>query len=94
VDQIDLFPSPPPRRRKAQPQEWKVVSLRECPTPDALQMCDTPEKAVQYWNTHVRNHPYISEEGADYIAPCASKTTVPRHPSFSSMVWPRDRVRG
>ena len=62
MDQIDLFPSPPPRRRKAQPQEWKVVSLRECPTPDALQMCDTPEKAVEYWNTHVRNHPYISAD--------------------------------
>lgn len=62
MDQIDLFPSPPPHRRKSQPQEWKVVSLRECPTPDALQMCDTPEKAVEYWNTHVRNQPYVSAD--------------------------------
>lgn len=62
MDQIDLFPPPAPRRRKSQPQEWKVVSLRECPTPDALQMCDTPEKAVEYWNIHVRNHPYVSAD--------------------------------
>jgi DNA repair protein RadC len=43
------------------PKEYRVVALRECPVPDQLQVCDTPEKAVEYWNTHLRHHPYISE---------------------------------
>jgi len=60
MDQIDSFQPSLPRKR--QPQEWKVVSLRECPTPDSLQMCDTPEKAVEYWNTHLKGHPYVSAD--------------------------------
>ena len=48
MDQPELFPSQIPRRRKKQPQEWKVVSLRECPSPESLQMCDTPEKCDEY----------------------------------------------
>jgi hypothetical protein len=31
---------------KPQPYEYKVVALRECPTPDALQLCDTPDNAI------------------------------------------------
>lgn len=45
-----------------QPQEYKVVSLRECPTPELLQLCDTPEKVVEYWNTHLKDHPYVSPD--------------------------------
>ncbi len=61
MDQIDI-PSPAPQRRRRQPQEWKVVSLRECPTPDALQLCDTPERAAEYWRLHVQTHPYFNPE--------------------------------
>src|SRR5204862_198881 len=32
----------------AQPQEWKIVSLRECPTPDNMQQCETPDQAAAY----------------------------------------------
>ena len=35
-----------PIKFPAQPQEWKIVSLRECPTPDAMQRCETPEQAA------------------------------------------------
>ena len=45
-----------------QPQEYKVVSLRECPTPDALMLCDTPEKVVEYWDTHLKGHPYVNPD--------------------------------
>ena len=45
-----------------QPQEYKVVSLRECPTPESLQLCDTPEKIVEYWHTHLQGHPYLSAD--------------------------------
>ena len=45
-----------------QPQEYKVVSLRECPTPAEMQLCDTPDKAVSYWRSHIVNHPYFNPE--------------------------------
>ena len=41
-----------------QPQEYKVVSLRECPTPDALQVCETHQQAAEYWRLHIAQHPY------------------------------------
>ena len=44
------------------PQEWKLVSLRECPTPAEMQICDRPELAVAYWNTHVISHPYFNPD--------------------------------
>jgi hypothetical protein len=46
-----------PMKFPSQPQEWKIVSLRECPTPDQLQLCDTPERAAEYWNLHIAQHP-------------------------------------
>jgi DNA repair protein RadC len=39
-----------------------VVSLRECPSPESLQMCDTPDKAVEYWRLHVQTGPYFNPE--------------------------------
>jgi DNA repair protein RadC len=45
-----------------QPQEFKVVSLRECPTPDALQTCKTPQHAADYWGLHIRTHPYYNPD--------------------------------
>ena len=50
--------SPPQRHAK----EYKVVALRECPLPDDLQLCDTPEKAVEYWQRHVASIPYFNPE--------------------------------
>lgn len=44
------------------PQEFKVVALRECPTPETLQLCDTPDKAVAYWRLHVPTHPWFNPE--------------------------------
>ena len=33
-------------------KEFKVVALRECPLPEEMQMCDTPQKAADYWRLH------------------------------------------
>lgn len=44
------------------PQEFKVISLRDCPTPEQLQVCETPEHAVQYWRLHIASHPYFNPE--------------------------------
>jgi DNA repair protein RadC len=52
----------PPVKFSSQPQEWKIVSLRECPTPESLQQCETPDQAAAYWRTHVATHPYFNPE--------------------------------
>jgi hypothetical protein len=47
---------------KPQPHEYKVVALRECPTPQDLALLDTPDKAATYWRRHVEQHPYFNPE--------------------------------
>ena len=51
-----------PVKFPAQPQEWKIISLRECPTPEAMQHCETPDQAAAYWKTHIATHPYFNSE--------------------------------
>src|SRR2546426_7312781 len=51
-----------PVKFPAQPQEWKIVSLRECPTPDTMQQCETPDQAAAYWKAHIPDHPYFNPE--------------------------------
>ena len=38
---------------KKEPKEYKVVALRECPTPDKMQIVDTPDRAAEYWRLHI-----------------------------------------
>jgi hypothetical protein len=51
-----------PFKFSSQPYEYKVVPLRECPTPETLQLCDTPDKAAEYWRLHVPQNPYFNPE--------------------------------
>jgi len=51
-----------PIKFPAQPQEWKIVSLRECPTPENMQQCETPDQAAAYWKSHIATHPYFNSE--------------------------------
>ena len=51
-----------PPKFPSQPHEWKIVALRECPTTEEMQQCDTPEKAAAYWRAHVAQHPYFNPE--------------------------------
>jgi DNA repair protein RadC len=51
-----------PARRTYSAKEYKVVSLRECPTPEEMLDCDTPEKAAAYWHLHVSSHPYYNPD--------------------------------
>jgi hypothetical protein len=51
-----------PFKFSSQPYEYKVVPLRECPTPETLQFCDTPDKAADYWRLHVPKNPYFNPE--------------------------------
>ena len=43
-------------------KEYKVVALRECPVPEEMAMCDTPERAADYWRLHVVNHPAFNPD--------------------------------
>jgi len=62
MQQLELFS--PVRRRpsRRQPQEWRVVSCRECPTPEQQQLCETPQEAADYWRSHVAGHPYFNPD--------------------------------
>ena len=51
-----------PFKFAASPYEYRVTALRECPTPENLQMCDTPQKAADYWRMHVASNPYFNPE--------------------------------
>src|SRR6267378_2115617 len=43
-------------------KEYKIISLRECPLPDGLQKCETPEQAAEYWRAAVATNPYFNPE--------------------------------
>ena len=51
-----------PVRFPSQPQEWKIISIRECPTPEEMQLCTAPDQAAAYWRAHVPLHPYFNPE--------------------------------
>ena len=51
-----------PFKFASQPYEYKVTPLRECPTPENLQICDTPDQAAAYWRLHIATNPYYDPE--------------------------------
>jgi len=44
------------------PYEYKVMPLRECPTPENIQLCETPDQAAEYWKLHIATHPHFNPE--------------------------------
>ena len=43
-------------------KEYKVVSLRDCPVPDQMQICEEPQQVADYWRMHIATHPYFNPE--------------------------------
>ncbi len=43
-------------------KEFKIVALRECPLPETLHLCDTAEKAAEYWRAAIVTNPYFNPE--------------------------------
>ena len=66
MEQLEFF-KPRKRRKSQHPQEWKLVSLRECPTPEAMQPCDSPQQAADYWRLHVEGHPFFDRERECFV---------------------------
>jgi len=44
------------------PKEYKVVALRDCPVPDEMKICETPQQIVDYWRMHIATHPYFNPD--------------------------------
>ena len=44
------------------PKEFKVVALRDCPVPESMRVCETPDQAAEYWRLHIATHPYFNPE--------------------------------
>src|SRR5271155_1839999 len=51
-----------PFKFSGSPHEYKVTALRECPTPENLRNCDTPDKAFDYWQLHIATTPHFKPE--------------------------------
>jgi len=43
-------------------RELKLVTLRECPLTQEMRLCDTPEKAADYWRQYVVSCPYFNPD--------------------------------
>jgi hypothetical protein len=46
----------------ASAKEYKIVALRECPLPESLHVCDTPDRAAEYWRLNIATCPYFNPE--------------------------------
>lgn len=70
MEQLYLFnyKAPSRRRRIRYPQEYKVVSLRDCPSPKELVLCDQPRCVVDYWKLHIKSQPQFDPEREIIIA--------------------------
>ena len=51
-----------PFRFPSSPYEYKVTPLRECPMPEKLQPCETPDQAADYWRLHIATHMHFNPE--------------------------------
>ena len=48
--------------RDFNPKEYRVTALRDCPVPEDMLVCETPEQAVAYWRLHIETHPHFNPE--------------------------------
>jgi DNA repair protein RadC len=53
--------------RPFNPKEFKVTALRECPVPEEMLLCDTPEKAAEYWRLHVATAEHFDPERECFV---------------------------
>ena len=60
--QSELLKPEKPKPKPKLPKEWKLVALRECPLPEHMQMCDTPQLAADYWRLHIASAPQFNAE--------------------------------
>jgi DNA repair protein RadC len=49
------------------PKEWKLVALRDCPLPEHMHLCETPDQAAAYWRIHIATAPYFDTERECFV---------------------------
>jgi len=59
---LELNDSPAGSVSEIKAKEFKVVALRECPLPEHMQVCDTPQKAADYWRLNIATNPYFNSD--------------------------------
>ena len=62
-----LKPENPKPQKANHPKEWKLVALRDCPLPEHMQLCDTPERAAEYWRMHITTTPHYDTERECFV---------------------------
>ncbi len=62
MDQPDLFPEEKKSKRSHGPKEWKLISLRECPSPEAMLCISQPSDAAKYWQHHIAGSPQFNPD--------------------------------
>jgi DNA repair protein RadC len=53
--------------RSLNPKEFKVTALRECPVPEEMLLCDTPDKAAEYWRLHIATADHFDPERECFV---------------------------
>lgn len=63
------FPAQPriTARRRAEPVEFKVVALRECPVPIGREVCEAPQQVAEYWRMHVATEKRFSPDVESFV---------------------------
>ena len=68
MEEPELFKVPEgPAKRKKPPKEYKVVALRDCPLPEHLLKCDTPEHAADYWRRIISTLPSYDPDKESFV---------------------------
>ena len=87
--------------RPFSPKEFKVIALRECPLPEELLICDTPQKAIEYWRLHIVAADYFNPECECFVVLLLNtRRRVKGHQLVSIgtldtiLVQPRETFRG
>src|SRR5579859_3541592 len=82
-------------------KEYRVVALRDCPVPEAMHVCDTPQKAADYWRLHIVTCPYFNPECECFVVLLlTTRRRVKGHQMISTgtmdtiLVHPREVFRG
>jgi DNA repair protein RadC len=65
--QPELLKSEIPKPTIKSPKEWKLVALRDCPLPEHMQVCETPDQAAEYWRTHIATAPHFDPERECFV---------------------------
>ena len=66
MQQLELF-NPKPQRPYQTAKEFKVVALRDCPLPEQMLACETPQHAADYWRRSIATADWYSPERECFV---------------------------